>query len=69
MTYKNRATNRPACSAGHVYRFRERVGGGLSAESPASVEVVSIDAYTGKRDVRTDGLGWRYHKRRSAFCA
>jgi hypothetical protein len=26
-----------ALMVGHVYRFRERVGGGLSAESPASV--------------------------------
>lgn len=26
-----------AIMVGHVYRFRERVGGGLSAESPASV--------------------------------
>ncbi|MDZ7579670.1 MAG: hypothetical protein U5R30_03355 [Deltaproteobacteria bacterium] len=42
-----------AIMIGHVYRFRERVGGGLSAESPASV---AFDIYL--IDCRQESIVW-----------
>ena len=42
-----------AVMVGHVYRFRERVGGGLSAESPASV---AFDIYL--IDCRQERILW-----------